>query len=80
MGWVMPSKYGKKLGCPHNLQRRIEYRFSGKDTHSLRYLIDQPHQRIAQPGDEMVLLCPFGCEEISILITKRHDDDGMYNV
>lgn len=74
MGWVMPSKYGKKLGCEHNLQRRMEYRFTGKDTHSLRWMIDQKHERVAQAGDEIVFHCPFGCEEVSILVTKR--DDG----
>ena len=74
MGWVLPSKAGKVLGCEHNLHRRMEFRFTGKDPLSARWMIDAKHERVAQPGDEIVFLCPFGCEEISILVTQRHKD------
>ena len=51
MGWVLPTKRGKVLGCEHNKLRRVEYRFTGKDPHSFRYLVDDPQQRVAQAGD-----------------------------
>lgn len=73
-GWVTPTNRGKVLGCEHNLQRRMEYRFTGKDTHGLRWMIDHKAERVAQPGDEIVFLCPFGCPEISVLITQRQGD------
>ena len=76
MGWVLPTKRGKVLGCEHNRLRRIEYRFTGKDPHSFRYLLDHPQQRVAQAGDEIVFLCPFGCEEISILVANRNENRG----
>jgi hypothetical protein len=72
MGWVLPTNDGKVLGCDHNLQRRIEYRFTGKDIYTSAWLTGVKVPRVAQPGDEIVFLCPYGCEEISILVTSRH--------
>lgn len=69
MGWVLDSNASKTLGCVHNLQRTIEYRFTGKDRFDNTPWIPKP--RVGQAGDEIVFHCPFGCEPVVILVANR---------
>lgn len=63
------------VGCKHNLERTIEYRFTGKpkpqwdDVLKLRF-----REPSATIGDEVVFKCPHGCEEISVLLGDHPDD------
>jgi len=56
------------LGCKHNMERWIEWEFTGEpegsDFDNYPYLTD----KVAAFGDNMRMVCPRGCEDIHIRI------------